>query len=69
MKAEWVEWLALNLARVGCLVATIPEPVESAWIRADGPQRGQLETHLQGVGGLFPGLEDAYWACLGRARE
>lgn len=69
MNAERVQWVAANLALIGCLEARLADPLESAWERADRSQRGFLEAHIRDIRDLFPGLEAAYWGCLGRPLE
>ena len=66
MDAERLQEAARNLARIGCLRAYIPEPVGTAWPRADEFQRGILEGHIREVPDLIPALEGAYWTALGR---
>jgi hypothetical protein len=67
MEEDKLQNVADHLARIGCLRASIPEPVESAWSRADRFQREMLEAHIQEIPDLYPGLEEAYWKRLGRS--
>lgn len=66
MDTERLEWVAVNLAGIGCLEASIPGPVETAWSRADQQQREVLEKQIREIPDLFPGLKEAFWRSLGR---
>lgn len=69
MNSEQLKGIAGEFARIGCQQASLPEPLEDAWARADRAQRETLEAYIQEITSLYPGLAKAYWQALGRTHD